>query len=117
MKSDQARKAPRATLRASFNKAPFPVTLCMSLAVILAGCSSSTSGNSGAGGGSTQTTAPVLSGLARPASTPPSVSSTLSANGSNFSSGSESEWNGAPLTTSDVSPVLLTEPITGQQFA
>ena len=107
MKPDQA-ESPQSNLRASFNKAPFPVTLCMSLAVILAGCSSGTSGNSGSSGNSTQTTAPVLTSIGPPGAFTGSAAITLNANGSNFVSGSQIEWNGSPLTTTYVSPVLLT---------
>jgi hypothetical protein len=121
MQSDNA-GSHRRKLWASFNKVQFPVTLCISVIVTLAGCSSGSSGspnngNSGSSGGGTQTTAPVLTGLAPPASTAGATSLTLSANGSNFGSSSQIEWNGAPLTTTYVSPLLLTAQVPASDLA
>jgi hypothetical protein len=76
------------------------------LCFILIGCGSGNTGPGGGGGGS-QSSAPVLSSISPLSVVTTSTAFTLVANGSNFTSTSQIEWNGGPLATTFVSSIQL----------
>ncbi len=100
-------------MRDRFGSVSVPSCLCVLSVLFLSGCG----GSSPTSGGGTSDPAPALSAITPSAATAGSFGVTLTATGSNFTQGSEIQYNGTAQPTLYVSSGSLQAPLTAQQLA